>query len=124
MATPAPHFYNLTLSPPQTITHSITGSFSGLPKTQEIIVSRGTRIELLRPDPATGRVETILEHEVFGTVRSLAGFRLTGASKGACPLALLWMGFSWQLFLLLPSPPSSTCPSPAGFPSTCRPRNV
>ncbi|CED84295.1 pre-mrna-splicing factor rse1 [Phaffia rhodozyma] len=78
---PGPHFYNVTLSPPQVITHSVVGSFSGLPKTQEIIVARGTRIELLRPDPSTGKLDTVLESEVFGTVRSLAGFRLTGGTK-------------------------------------------
>lgn len=87
MAVPAPHFYNVTLQPPQVITAVTTGCFAGLAKTQEICVARGTRLELLRPDPATGRVETVLEHDVFGTVRSLTSFRLTGASKGALPSA-------------------------------------
>ena len=87
MATPAPapppHFYAVTLSPSQAITHSIVGSFSGTPKSQELVVSRGgTRIELLRPDASTGKVESVCETEVFGTVRSLQGFRLTGGSKG------------------------------------------
>jgi len=82
MAAPGPHFYNLTLSPPQSISHAIVGSFSGLPKSQEIVVARGTRIELLKPDASSGKIETVLEMEVFGTVRSLAGFRLTGGTKG------------------------------------------
>lgn len=100
-----PHFYNLTLSPPQVITHSVVGSFSGLPKTQEIIVARGTRIELLRPDPATGKLDTILESEVFGTVRSLAGFRLTGGNKGSC-LFFLRVGEASNGRFLITDPPS------------------
>ncbi|KAI7862693.1 CPSF A subunit region-domain-containing protein [Spinellus fusiger] len=72
--------YNLTLSPTTAINQAIHGNFSGT-KQQEIIIARNTRIEMLRPDPATGKVHTILSHEVFGLVRSLAPFRLTGASK-------------------------------------------
>ena len=37
-------------------------------------------IELLRPDEA-GKVQSILAHECFGCVRSIAPFRLTGGSK-------------------------------------------
>ncbi|CAO3571904.1 unnamed protein product [Mortierella alpina] len=40
-----------------------------------------SRIELLRPDTTTGKVHSILSHDVFGVIRSLAAFRLTGASK-------------------------------------------
>lgn len=73
--------YNITLNPTGAINQAVHGNFSGT-KQQEIIVARNTRIELLRPDPNTGKVHTILTHEVFGLVRSLAPFRLTGASKG------------------------------------------
>ncbi|KAG0000345.1 Splicing factor 3B subunit 3, partial [Modicella reniformis] len=37
--------------------------------------------ELLRPDTTTGKVHSILSHDVFVVIRSLAAFRLTGASK-------------------------------------------
>lgn len=43
-------------------------------------MSRGKTLELLRPDD-TGRVQTIFSTEVFGCIRSLAPFRLTGASR-------------------------------------------
>ncbi len=43
-------------------------------------MSRGKTLELLRPDD-TGRVQTIFTTEVFGCIRSLAPFRLTGASR-------------------------------------------
>ena len=45
-------------------------------------MSRGKILELLRPDPNTGKVYTLLTYEVFGVVRSLMPFRLTGGSKG------------------------------------------
>ncbi|KAG5456634.1 MAG: hypothetical protein BJ554DRAFT_3571, partial [Olpidium bornovanus] len=73
--------YNLTLSPPAVINNAVLGNFSGT-KVQELVVSHGSRIELLRPDPNTGTVHSVLSHEVFGQIRSLAPFRLTGGSKG------------------------------------------
>jgi splicing factor 3B subunit 3 len=82
------HLYNLTLQPPTAITQSIVGNFSGS-RQQEIIVSRGTRLELLKPDSTTGKISTILAQDVFGTIRSLAAFRLTGGTKGALILLSL-----------------------------------
>ncbi len=58
---------------------AVYGNFSA-PKQQEIIVSRGKIIELLRPNEQ-GRLVTVVSTEVFSTVRSLAAFRLTGAQK-------------------------------------------
>ena len=75
------HLYNLTLQPPTVATHAIVGNFSGA-RQQEIIVSRGTRLELLRPDTQTGKISTVLANDVFGSIRSLAAFRLTGGTKG------------------------------------------
>lgn len=53
---------------------------------QEIVVSRGKILELLRPDANTGKVHTLLTVEVFGIVRSLMAFRLTGGTKGMKPM--------------------------------------
>lgn len=76
------HLYNLTLQPPTAITHAVVGNFSGA-RQQEIIVSHGTRLELLRPDvQAGGKFTTIVSTDVFGSIRSLASFRLTGSTKG------------------------------------------
>lgn len=58
---------------------AVYGSFSA-PKVQEIIVSRGKVLELLRPDD-NGKVQTILSTEVFGAIRALSAFRLTGGSR-------------------------------------------
>lgn len=51
-------------------------------KMQEIVVSRGKILELLRPDANTGKVHTLLTVEAFGIIRSLMAFRLTGGTKG------------------------------------------
>jgi len=73
--------YNLTLQRATGVTHAIHGNFSGS-KLQEIVVSRGKILEILRPDPNTGKVITLLSVDVFGVIRSLMAFRLTGGSKG------------------------------------------
>ncbi|KAH7108281.1 CPSF A subunit region-domain-containing protein [Auriculariales sp. MPI-PUGE-AT-0066] len=74
------HLYNLTLQAASASPQAIVGNFSGQ-RHQEIIVSRGTRLELLKPDPATGKLASVLTHDVFGSIRSLAVFRLTGGVK-------------------------------------------
>ncbi|CAF0767120.1 unnamed protein product [Didymodactylos carnosus] len=74
------YLYNLTLQRPNGITHCIHGNFSG-PKQQEICVSRGKVLEILKPDPSTGKVYTLLTVEVFGVIRSLVPIRLTGSNR-------------------------------------------
>ncbi|VDO80829.1 unnamed protein product [Schistosoma margrebowiei] len=71
------YLYNITLQRATGITHAVHGNFSGT-KQQEIAVARGKIIELLRPDPNTGKVYTLLTCEAFGIVRSFMPFRLTG----------------------------------------------
>ena len=50
--------------------------FSGT-KQQEIVVSRGKILELLRPDPNTGKVHTLLTVEVFGVIQSRVAQKTT-----------------------------------------------
>jgi splicing factor 3B subunit 3 len=90
------HLYNLTLQPPTAVTQAIVGNFSGV-RQQEIIISRGTRLELLRPDVQTGKITTVLAHDVFGSIRSLAAFRLTGGTKG---MLYTYRMFSFFIYLL------------------------
>eukprot|EP00798_Chlamydomonas_sp_ICE-L_P023642 gene23642-9170_t len=71
------HLYNLTLSRPTGIQSAVYGNFSG-PKAQELVVSRGKVLELLRPNE-NGKLQTIVATEVFGAIRSVAAFRMTGA---------------------------------------------
>lgn len=75
------YLYNLTLQRATGITQAIHGNFSGT-KVQEILISHGKSLELVRPDANTGKVHTILQTEVFGVVRSMMAFRLTGSTKG------------------------------------------
>jgi len=71
----------MTLQRGSGITHAIHGNFSG-GKVQEILVSRGKSLELMRPDTNTGKVHTLLTVEVFGIVRALMSFRQSGGTKG------------------------------------------
>lgn len=71
--------YSLTLQQATGIVCATNGNFIG-GKQQEIIVARGKTLDLLRPDDA-GKLQTILSVEVFGAIRSLAQFRLTGSTK-------------------------------------------
>jgi hypothetical protein len=75
------HLYNLTLQPTTASPQAIVGNFSGA-RQQEIIISHGTRLQLIRPDVQTGKLSTIITTDVFGSIRSLAAFRLTGGTKG------------------------------------------
>ncbi|KKY32709.1 putative pre-mrna-splicing factor rse1 [Diaporthe ampelina] len=87
MATTSNMFlYSLTIQPPSTMTQAILGQFSGT-KEQQIITACGSRLSLLRPDPTQGKVITLLSHDVFGIIRSLAAFRLAGSSKDYIILA-------------------------------------
>ncbi|CAF0837902.1 unnamed protein product [Brachionus calyciflorus] len=74
------HLYNLTLQRATGIQHAIHGNFSGT-KQQEIVISRGKIIEILRHDPNTGKVYTLLTEEVFAIIRCLLPVRLTGGTK-------------------------------------------
>lgn len=75
------HLYNLTLLPPSAITCATVGSFSGT-RQQDICICRGgTRLELLRPDASTGKLNSVVCSDAFGTIRSLTSFRLTGGTK-------------------------------------------
>ena len=74
-----PKLYHLTLQRSSAITHAVYGNFSAA-KAQEIIVSRYKTLELLRPDDS-GKVQSILSQEVFGVIRAVLPFRLTGASR-------------------------------------------
>ncbi|CAA7260734.1 unnamed protein product [Cyclocybe aegerita] len=74
------HLYNLTIQPPTAITQAIVGNFSGV-RQQEIVVSHGTRLELLQSNAETGKLTIVNATDAFGFIRSLAAFRLTGGTK-------------------------------------------
>ena len=71
--------YNLTLQKGGGINRAVVGNFSA-PKAHEIVVARNKTLELLRPDEH-GKTNTVFSTEVFGIIRSLAAFRLTGENR-------------------------------------------
>ncbi|KAI8539899.1 hypothetical protein RHMOL_Rhmol09G0218500 [Rhododendron molle] len=73
------YLYNLTLHRGTGITSAISGNFSG-GKTQEIVVAGDKVLGLLRPD-GNGKIQTLLSVDIFGAIRSISQFRLTGAQK-------------------------------------------
>lgn len=73
--------YSLTLQRASAIIQSIHGNFDGS-KQQQIVVARGKILELIKLDPNTGKIYTLLSHEVFGVIRAIMAFRLTGGNKG------------------------------------------
>jgi splicing factor 3B subunit 3 len=91
------YLYNVTLQRGTGISQAIHGNFSGS-KHQEIIVSRGKTLEVLRPDPNTGKVVTLLSVEVFGIIRSLMSFRLTGGAKGQLTYTSYWSIYLPMMF--------------------------
>ncbi|KAK4157896.1 CPSF A subunit region-domain-containing protein [Chaetomidium leptoderma] len=87
MATTSNMFlYSLTIQPPTTISQALLGQFSGT-KEQQIITASGSRLTLLQPDPRLGKVNTLLSHDIFGIIRSIASFRLAGSHKDYIILA-------------------------------------
>lgn len=92
--------YSLTIQPPNNVVQAVLGQFAGT-KEQLIITGAGSYLTLLRPDAALGKVTTVLSHNVFGIIRSLAAFRLAGSNKGeACHVFALSshfaLGRAWE----------------------------
>jgi len=74
------YLYHLTLQKPTAITHVISGNFSA-PKAKEVIVVRGKILELLRIESEVGRLVSVFSIDVFGIIRSICPFRLTGGNR-------------------------------------------
>lgn len=72
--------YSLTIQPPSSITQTILGQFAGT-KEQQIVTASGSRLTIHRPDPAQGKITTVLSQDLFGIIRTLAAFRLAGSNK-------------------------------------------
>lgn len=80
------YLYNITLKESTAITHAVVGQFSGRREDYkkgfyEIAVAKGKVLEILKPDESTGRLMSLISVNVFGVIRSMAAFRLTGGIK-------------------------------------------
>ena len=60
------------------------------------MTASGSRLTIHRPDPAQGKIATILSQDLFGIIRTLAAFRLAGSNKGM----YIPVGF-WKLHLVI-----------------------
>jgi len=83
------HLYHHSLLPSSSITASCVGNFSGTKQQDILLVRGGTRLELLRTDAQTGKLDSVVEAESFGQIRSIAPFKLTGGAKGINSFLLL-----------------------------------
>ncbi|GAA5883317.1 hypothetical protein JCM16303_006687 [Sporobolomyces ruberrimus] len=75
------HLYNHSLLSSSSITAACVGNFSGTKQQDILLVRGGTRLELVRTDPQTAKLDSIVEAESFGQIRSVAPFKLTGGTK-------------------------------------------
>uniref|UniRef100_A0AC35TTU5 CPSF_A domain-containing protein n=1 Tax=Rhabditophanes sp. KR3021 TaxID=114890 RepID=A0AC35TTU5_9BILA len=75
------YLYNLTLQPKTVISHAVSGHFYGNSKSQEIVVCRGTILQLLVPEPVSGKLSIACSQETFSSIREIKTFRLTGGRK-------------------------------------------
>lgn len=75
----AMHLYHMTLQKPTAVTCAVQGNFSG-PRVHEIVVSRGRVLELLRWEDKS-KLRSIWSSDVFGLIRSIVTFRLTGSPR-------------------------------------------
>lgn len=74
------NLYSITLQKPTAITKAITGQFAKK-HSQDVVVARGSYLELLRPDKVTEKLVPLLSYNCFGILRSIASFRIAGSSK-------------------------------------------
>ena len=74
------YLYSVTLQPPTAINRAICGNFSGS-KAQEICVAKQRILELYRPNETSRKLVSIFSQEVFGIIRKIIPFRLTGFNK-------------------------------------------
>ncbi|KAE9554985.1 hypothetical protein FO519_001803 [Halicephalobus sp. NKZ332] len=75
------HLYHLSLQQPTSITRAVQGNFAGISKQQEIVVARGSVLQLLVVDSRSGKIVIRCSQDVFGIIRSLLAFRLTAGNK-------------------------------------------
>lgn len=75
--------YSLTLQPPGMITQAIVGNFNpAKTKEQQVILAQGERLSLNTIDRKTGNFATVLSHNTFGILRSIATCRIPGTPSG------------------------------------------
>lgn len=77
---PPLHLYSVTLQKPTSIVKSILGNFSGT-STQEIVIARGSYLELYQTDKDTEKLELQHSYNFFAIIRAIAPFRIAGSKQ-------------------------------------------
>lgn len=72
--------YALTVKPPSATQDAIPGDFVGNGK-QQILTANGSRLTLLEAERRQNGFQEIHSHDVFGIIRRVAKFRITGGTK-------------------------------------------
>ncbi|PIK35819.1 putative splicing factor 3B subunit 3 isoform X2 [Apostichopus japonicus] len=73
--------YSLTLQRASAITNPSMATLT-VPSNSRLSWLVAKILELIKLDPNTGKIYTLLSHEVFGVIRAIMAFRLTGGNKG------------------------------------------
>lgn len=80
------YLYNLTLKQPSGYNQTVLGQFLGEKKSQEVFVSNGTAIQLLRPNTETGKVEILCLQNLLGVVFKIEKIRPIASTKDSIAL--------------------------------------
>lgn len=76
------HLVEFPLISTSSISQCVLGNFSGAKLQQEVAVIRGmSELEILKPDPQTGKLTSLIRRNLFGVVRSMQSFRFLGSTK-------------------------------------------
>lgn len=73
--------YHLTLKTATLYISSIIGSFYGKRKSQELVLTTNTSIELWQPDPSSGVLKKISQQQTFGVIQSIVKLSTIGGTK-------------------------------------------
>jgi splicing factor 3B subunit 3 len=88
--------YALTVKPPSATQDAVPGDFVGNGK-QQILTANGSRLTLLEAERRQNGFQEIHSHDVFGIIRRIAKFRITGGTKG---MSSLYTQFDTGLVIL------------------------
>ena len=75
------YLYHLTLRAPSNFTLSVLGQFLGEKKSQEILVSSVSTLQLLRPNAETGKIEVVASQNTLGVIHKIEKIRIVGTQK-------------------------------------------
>ncbi|KAF2740759.1 pre-mRNA-splicing factor rse1 [Polyplosphaeria fusca] len=79
--------YALTIQPPSTAKQAVLGDFIGSKSRQQILSACGSRLSLSEIDKEDQRFREFFSQDMFGIIRHIEKFRLTGGTKDMIALS-------------------------------------